>query len=219
MGKTYFNPGCALSIYKPDMEQRILKYLHDNYDGNVELHNICCRHDPNVEEGARIINVCAGCDRRFRSLYDGVSTISFWEVLDQMDTFPYPDYHGAKMSVHDACPVREKPQVHFAIRSLLRKMNIEVIETKHHGTGSICCGDDFYPALPLEQVHERMRSRADSMPCEDVVVYCVSCIKSMFIGGKTPRHMVDLLFGEPTTPEVYDTLAWHKQLQSYIDAH
>ena len=38
------------------------------------------------------------------------------------------------------------------------------------------------------------------MPAEDVVVYCVSCAKAMFIGGKRPRYLVDLLFGEATVP-------------------
>lgn len=216
--KTYFNPGCALSIYKPDMEQRILRYLNENY-GDVELHKTCCRHDPNVEEGSLIINVCAGCDRRFGNLYEGVGTISLWEVFDEMNAFNYPDFHEAEMSVHDACPVRGKPQVHAAVRSLLSKMNIKIIESEYHGARSICCGDDFYPALPLEQVHKKMKSRADSMPCDNVVVYCVSCIKSMFIGGKKPRHMLDLLFHEDTTPEIYDTIKWHEQLQSYIDNH
>jgi len=219
MQKIYFNPGCALSIYKPDMEQKILHYLNMYYDNNVEVHKICCRFEPKLDRGSAIVNVCAGCDRRFRSLYEGISTISLWEVLDKMDGFPFSDYSGVKMSVHDACPVREKACVHSAVRSLLHKMNIEVVETQYHGTSSICCGDDFYPKLPLGQVHEKMKQRADSMPCDDVAVYCVSCIKSMFIGGKTPRYMVDLLFNETTTPEVYDTAVWHNQLQEYIDNH
>jgi Fe-S oxidoreductase len=218
MLKTYFNPGCALSIYKPEMEQIILKFLKENY-GDVALHKICCHHDPLVEEGSLIINVCAGCDRRFRSLYEGLTTISIWEVIDKLDTFEYPDYIGLKMSVHDACPVREKPQVHQAVRNLLKKMNIDVVETKFYGTRSICCGDDFYQKLPLEQVHQRMKVRADSMPCSEVCVYCVSCIKSMHIGGKTPRHLMDLLMGEVTEPQTYDTVQWHGQLEDYIQKH
>ncbi|QDR79493.1 hypothetical protein [Sporomusa termitida] len=115
--KTYFNPGCALSIYKPEIENKIVKFLNENY-GVTALHKICCRHEPQLEAGSLIINVCAGCDRRFRSLYDGISTISLWEVLDGLDAFQYPDYQGLKVSVHDACPVREKPQVHQAVRNL-----------------------------------------------------------------------------------------------------
>lgn len=200
------------------MEQRILDFLNNNY-GEAELHKICCHHNPNVEDGSTIITVCSGCDRRFRSAYDGIKTISLWEVLNQIDVFSYPDYRGIQMSVQDACPVRDKPQVHNAVRALLHKMNIEVIEADNHGTRSVCCGDSFYPALTKEQVNERMKERANEMPCDNVAVYCVSCIKSMYIGGKKPRYLVDLLFNEDTTPEVYETNEWHKLLQVYIAEH
>ena len=218
MTKTYFNAGCALSLYKPYVADKLLRFLNENY-GEVHLHKICCHYDPQLEMGSMIINVCAGCDRRFRSLYEGITTISLWEVLDGLTTFSYPDYKGLKISVHDACPVREKPQVHQAVRSLLRKMNMDIAETPFHGTRSICCGDDFYPQLPIKQVHHQMKKRADSMPCSDVCVYCVSCIKSIYIGGKTPRYLIDLLMGEATEPQIYDTVLWHKQLDDYIEKH
>lgn len=64
-----------------------------------------------------------------------------------------------------------------------------------------------------------MKERADSMHCDEVCVYCVSCIKSMHIGGKTPRHLMDLLMGEETDPQEYDTVKWHEQLNEYIDKH
>ena len=217
MTKTYFNPGCALSIYKPAVENKILDFLNENY-GEVQLHKICCRQNPQLESSL-IINVCAGCDRRFRSLYEGISTISLWEILDGLNTYPFPDYHGLTRSVHDACPVREKPQVHQAVRNLLRKMKIDIVETEFHGTSSVCCGDSFFPLLPVEQVRLQMKKRADSMPCDEVCVYCVSCIKSIYNGGKTPRYLVDLLFGETTEPQIYDTVKWHEQLQTYIDQH
>jgi len=218
MTKTYFNPGCALSLYKPEKESEILRFLNENY-GEVRLHKICCHHDPQLETGALIINVCAGCDRRFRSLYHGISTISLWEILDGLDSFPFPDYQGLKLSVHDACPVREKPQVHRAVRSLLSKMNIDIVETEQSGTRSICCGDSFYPKLSVEQIHVQMKKRAAAMPCEEVCVYCVSCVKSMYIGGKKPRYLVDLLMGEPTDPQIYHTVSWHEQVEAYMAQH
>jgi hypothetical protein len=57
------------------------------------------------------------------------------------------------------------------------------------------------------------------MPVEDVVVYCVSCVKSMFIGGKKPRYMVDLLFGEETLPQTTETVEWHGQIDEYTLNH
>jgi Fe-S oxidoreductase len=166
-----------------------------------------------------IINVCAGCDKRFSALSGGVSTVSFWEVMDKFDTFEYPNYKGLQMSLHDPCPIRGKPQVHKAARSLLKKMNIEVVEAEFHAGASVCCGDSFYPSLPVDEVRAKMKERAASMPCENVAVYCVSCIKSMHIGGKTPRHLLDLLLGEETFPQVFDIAAWHQQVKEYRDTH
>jgi len=218
MKATHFNPGCALSIYKPEMEHKLIKFLNENY-ASLKMHNICCRYEPKLDKDSKIVNVCAGCDRRFRSLYEGITTISLWEVLDGLDSFPYPDYKGATMSVHDPCPVREKPEVHSAVRSLLKKMNITILETEHNSTRSVCCGDDFYPKMPVEEVNTRMKKRAADMPCDDVCVYCVSCIKSMYIGGRRPRHLVDLLMGETTEPGIYQTEQWHAQLKAYIETH
>jgi Fe-S oxidoreductase len=214
----YFNPGCALVLYKPHLAETILRVLNQQFN-TVQWHDVCCHHDPMLPHGSTIINVCAGCDRRFRSLYEGIDTLSLWEVLDSLPTYTFPDHSGLTVSIHDACPVRERPAVHKAVRSLLSKMNISIVETAHHSTHSICCGDDLYPKAPLDVVRAHMQRRAQSMPCEDVCVYCVSCIKSMTIGGKTPRYLVDLLFNEDTFPGECDTVKWHDSLDVYREQH
>lgn len=217
MNKVYC-PGCALLIYKPNYADKIIAFLRKEL-GDIVVHTICCRHEPKLEGAVHIINTCAGCDKRFSSLYDGITTISLWEILANSNEFSFPDHSGLTMSIHDACPIRFKPQVHEAIRALLKKMNIKVIETQYNRTNSICCGDDFYQHIPLEKIHEKMRTRANSMPCEDVCVYCISCIKSMYIGGKNPRYILDLLFNETTEVQTYDTVQWHDQLQQFIASH
>ncbi len=57
------------------------------------------------------------------------------------------------------------------------------------------------------------------MPCQDVAVYCVSCIKSMAIGGKIPHHMVDLVLNEGTEPQETRIDVYHDKLNHYIDEH
>lgn len=213
-----FAPGCALMLYKPELARRIASFLNGAY-GVIPEHHVCCRHDPGLAPGTRVINVCAGCDRRFRSLYEGVSTVSLWEVLAGNRDFPFPDYHGQRMTVHDACPTRTEERVHNAVRALLRRMNIDVVEPERTRTNAVCCGDSFFRALPADEVKEQMKNRASQMPVEDVAVYCVSCVKSMHIGGKTPRYLVDLLFSEPTEPGIFEPDEWHRELQAYIDAH
>lgn len=218
MDQCYFNPGCALSLYKPDLPEKMLKLLQDHL-GSVKLHSICCRHDPCLAPGSTIINNCAGCDRRFRSLYEGIQTISFWEVIDRIPNLPLPDYGGLKVSIHDSCGYRHKPQVHRAIRSLLVKMNVEIEEAPFSGTESVCCGDNFYGAVPNEQVEKRIRMRAEQFPCDHVVVYCIGCVRALASGGKTPLYLPDLLFNRAGEP-MPDTLEeYHAKLEEYIRSH
>ena len=60
-----------------------------------------------------------------------------------------------------------------------------------------------------ERVIEQMRAKGGEMPRDEVLVYCVSCSKSMFVAGKRPRYLVDLLFAEETVPGTSDPDAWH----------
>ncbi len=213
-----FAPGCALLLHKPHLAKRINEFLNRG-NQHIPDHLTCCHHDPGLTAGTRIINVCPGCDRRYRELYSGISTISLWEILAESDAFPFPDYDGRLMSILDACPTRTEDRVHLAVRTLLARMNIRLQEPKHTRSKGTCCGDSLYGTLPVEGVKDQMRKRAGEMPCEDVVVYCVSCVKAMHIGGKRPRYLVDLLFGEDTPIGIFEPDAWHEQIQAFIDTH
>lgn len=208
-----YAPGCALMLYKPQLAEKVLAHL------GIDEHLTCCRHEPNLAPGTTVINTCAGCDRRYRELYEGVTTTSLWEVLAASETFDFPDYGGAEMAVHDACPTRTEDRVHSAVRTLLERMNIRVVEPQATRTKAVCCGDSFFGELPGDRVKELMAKRALSMPREDVVVYCVSCVNAMHIGGKRPRYLVDLLFAESTEPRVIDPTEWHGQLDRFIAEH
>ncbi|PAB58356.1 (Fe-S)-binding protein [Anaeromicrobium sediminis] len=216
--KQVYAPGCALMIYKPQLAEKISEFLNKDLE-NIPNHMICCKHEPNLEKDTKVLNTCPGCDRRYRELYEGISTVSLWEILAESDTFSFPDYEGMEMTIHDACPTRTEERVHIAMRKLLQRMNIKIIEPKNTRTKSICCGDSFYGILTVEKVKEQMRKRSEEMPCDNVVVYCVSCIKSMHIGGKKPRYIVDLLFGENTDIGTFEPDEWHDEIQRFIDAH
>lgn len=216
--KCYFNPGCAVSIYKPELPGRMLALLQSRF-GGVKLHNVCCRHDPGLPEGATVINNCAGCDRRFRSEYKGIRTITYWELLDGIEELKLPDHSGLTVSVHDSCAFRQRPQVHAAVRSILRKMNIKMIESEFSGAKSVCCGDNFYAHIPDEEVAAFQRKRAAQMPCDDVVVYCIGCVRSMTVGGKRARYLPDLLFDRETEPMNNTLREYHGDLEAYIKRH
>jgi len=213
-----FAPGCALTLYKPELAKKLLAFL-DKELGGVAEHATCCKHAPGLPSGTQVINVCAGCDRRYRTLYEGVTTISVWEVLLESRTFPFPDYKGKEITVQDACPTRDQARVHDAIRALLEKMNLRVTEPARTRSQGACCGDGLFGSVPLERVKEQMKKRADEMPVEDVAVYCVSCVKAMAIGGRKPRYMADLLFGESSGGGTAGLEEWHAELDAFIKTH
>lgn len=216
--KMVFAPGCALMLYKPELAGKIHNLLSEKLNVTDNLMT-CCHNDPLFKNKTTVINVCPGCDKRFGKDYSSCATISIWEILAEKKIFEFPDYGGKSMSVLDACPVRENESVHRAVRKVLQKMNINVVEPKNTMTRSVCCGDSFYGEIPVEKVKEQMIKRANDMPADDVVVYCVSCTKSMFIGGKKPRYLIDLLFEEETVPKTLDPDEWHKGLREYIEQH
>ncbi len=123
------------------------------------------------------------------------------------------------MSIIDACPTREQERVHNAVRKVLERMNIRIEEPRNTRTKSTCCGDSFYGVVSTEKLKGLMAKRAAEMPVDDVAVYCISCIKSVYIGKKRPGYLIDLLFNEVTIPGIYEPDEWHALLDNYIEQH
>jgi Fe-S oxidoreductase len=214
----FFAPGCALMIYKPGLVKKIHHLLNEKL-GKMDILTTCCQHNPHLPPDSKVINVCPGCDKRFEKNYVGVSTISLWEVINDNDFFVYPDYKKKRMSIIDACPTREKDSVQNALRDLLLKMNIRLVEPKNTKRESTCCGDLYYGALPTAKVKDLMIEKSSEMPVFDIVVHCVSCIIAVFNGHKNPKYMADLLFKEETVVKTFDLDEWHEKLTDFIDKH
>ena len=208
-------PGCAALAQPPLAIEELFSPSNARMFHKL-AYELYILSEPDSEEANLamiLLNVALNLDNRAGYIFP--------DVLNLCSQFVEKDYSAAvdwafKTYTDDKADLEVTKR---AVRYLLEKMNIEVVETKASGTRSVCCGDDFYPKLSIEKIHKFMKKRADSMPCEDVCVYCISCIKSLHIGGKTPRHLIDLLMFEPTDPQIYDTVKWHDQLQEYIDEH
>lgn len=213
-----FAPGCALLLYKPGLAGKLLAHLVSRL-GPLELFSACCHHTPEVPLGASVITVCPGCERRYRQNYAEPLSVSLWEMLLTDGRFPFPDYHGEKMTIIDACPTRDQGRIHDAVRALAEKMNIVLREPANTREKGTCCGDSFYGALPTDQVIGQMTAKGEKMPAGDILVYCVSCAKSMFVAGRRPRYLVDLLFNEETVPGTIHPDAWHGELDAFMAGH
>ncbi|HVP36965.1 MAG TPA: hypothetical protein VMT04_08220 [Terriglobales bacterium] len=216
--KRLFAPGCALMIYKPHLAEKLHNILIQNL-GPMEMFLACCKHIPPLPGGTEVINICPGCDKRYRENYPDSSTISLWEVIAKNSFFPFPDYGKQEMTIIDACPTRDQARVQDAVRELASKMNISLFEPELTRAKSTCCGDVFWESIPTPEVIEQMKLKASTMPLDQIIVYCVSCAKAMFVGGKQPRYLIDLLFEEETIPKTFQPDLWHKELDEYMNSH
>jgi hypothetical protein len=216
--KFYFAPGCALFLYKPELVDKVFSILHQQLDG-LELLSTCCKNQPELEPGTQVISTCPGCIRRYIENYENLVVTPVWEVLAAANNSTMPDYKGRQMAILDACPVRNYGSVHDSIRNVLTQMNIKIVEPEKTKSKSICCGDSLWPKSPISAITKAMKKRASQMPDENVVVYCVSCVKSVYIGGKQPHYIVDLLFDEETIKGTLDTAEWHGQVDAFIANH
>lgn len=59
-----------------------------------------------------------------------MKTQSMWEYLDALKDFNFPNLNGQKFYVQDCWRDRNHPEIHEAVRSLLKKMHAEVIESR-----------------------------------------------------------------------------------------
>ena len=193
--KRRFAPGCALKNYKPELISEISRFLRERSLTDGE-YPVCCKAGEALAEKAALIVCCPGCALHFAELYPDSPVYSLWELLNETD-FPFPDYHGARMSIHDACHARHRnsSEMQDSVRRLCRRMNIELAEPEYTRDEARCCGGS---AGNPEARREMALSRAAEFPEKDVVVYCTGCVRSFSVTEAKPRHVLDLLFEEPT---------------------
>lgn len=217
MKQILFHPGCTLSLYKPELAEKAYAYTQTQLPVDAYA-PACCRHEPPFTEQTQLVTVCAGCYHRLRA-YPHTDTLSFWDVVDGDSNFPFPDYNGMTLTIHDPCLARTYPHIHESIRSLLGKMNIRIVEDEYHRERSKCCGDRMLKTMSIEDVDAYRVKRMGEMPCDEIAVYCASCIEAINTGQKRPQYVLDLLFGEPTTPLAYGTQRWKDVSKQYIVDH
>ena len=212
-----YAPGCALLSYKPHLAEKLKEFIVRRL-GPMDTLLPCCFNSPALPPHTCVVTPCATCAEKYAKMNEDGLSLFFLSMLAESEDFPFPDYGGISMSIQDTCSARKQPEVLQAIRRLLERMNIRLVEPEKTGARAKCCGQVFYGKLETEKVEVQMRKRAEEMPCEDVVVYCASCIMSMTVGGKRPRYIIDLLFGEPTA--LADGVnEWNQRLKEFRLCH
>ena len=185
-----YYPSCNFAISSPQTAKKVREYLKEKMDIAK-----CCKIDQRKFNEEDIgIYVCQACRGQIENQ---VNTMSLWQYLDQLDNFDFPDYHGQKMYLQE---------VHQAVRSLLKKMNIEVIEMKNNKDNSIFCGTLHYETKDLDDIHlshypkdvqeKYMQEYVQQFDNKKIICVCNRCLKGILLGKGKGVHLLELLFNK-----------------------
>ena len=211
----YF-PSCNFTKASPQTSKKVRQYLAD-------VHGIrtigCCRPGhKKLSEGEIPLTICQSCSAIIRE-NTGVEDVSIFQFLNEDSRFPWPDYHGEEITLQDCWRAEGKHALHEAVRSILRQMNMKVVELEENRDKSRFCGVFRYNPMqeaniqiaphyfvdhmegklefhtPKEQ-QVLMEENGKRYDTERVAVYCNSCLRGLIQGKVNGIHVMDLMFPE-----------------------
>ena len=214
-----FLPSCKVKAEYRYQSGQLKAYLEDRRQ--VRTVGCCKAFCGRLAASDSAIVICNNCAAILEES-SAASRIDFvWEIIDADPDFPFPDYHGEEMTIQDCWRAYEKRNVQDAIRSLLRKMNITVLELEENYEKTRFCGADLlepctevekkfapvrYAQQGADMYHPMSAEDADrwlaeycrQIRREKVVCYCMACLDGINRGGKQAVHLLELLFPDGT---------------------
>ncbi len=216
---TIYYPSCKFTAFSPDSSEKICQILQSRYGYTIAG---CCRpHHQTLTAKDTVVTVCNTCAAI--CLEDSpAKVVSLWEIIDQDPDFPLPDYSGEVMTLQDCWRAYDRPEVQHAVRNLLKKMHIQVVELEDNRENTRFCGmsthiplleangrfaprrfiqqaeGQFIPKSEEERIH-LMKKHCEKITTDKVVCYCVPCTQGIRKGGKQGIHLLDLILMAPGT--------------------
>ncbi len=219
MTRRYF-PGCKVKARYPEAsewlaKQVVLRGYADEVAG-------CCRVDHQaLTPDDTAVCICNNCMAMIDEDADNGTLDNIWILIDNDPDFPLPHYEGKKMGIQDCGRAYDRTDVQNAVRSLMVKMDIEVIELPDAHDESRFCGESFLKAAPKQDagfapkryvedaqsrgiftpvepdlIKGKMEEHAAGIPTEEVCCYCTACDAGLEAGGKSAVNIIELVSGK-----------------------
>ena len=211
--ETVFFPGCGLPGSRPRATLALFEHLR-RLVPNLGMVLDCCikpshdlgreTHFDTVFEALRtrlkergistVLTACPNCTKVFRWYGKELAVQTVWEVLHAGDPGGWERRGGGvEVSVHDPCPLRDDQPSQEAVRGLLADSGYALVEMRHRGRRTICCGEGgavahIDPGLAGEWTLLRGREAGGRL----LVASCSGCVA--MLNRSTPTvHLLDLL--------------------------
>lgn len=212
-----FFPGCQLSASSPEMVKKTYAHLRERLEGGVGIMLHCCgapadwsgRGDLFSETFAdfraqwhelgrpKLILGCSTCHAIFSKRLPLERLVSLWEMIDRVG-LPAGERpaHSTTVSVHDPCTSRHEPQIHESVRSILRKLGVEIQELPLSRDRTECCSFGGLMHFANPDLADKVARRRIAETSEHLLAYCAMCRDLFAAQGKPTWHLLDLIFRE-----------------------
>jgi uncharacterized membrane protein YdjX (TVP38/TMEM64 family)/Fe-S oxidoreductase len=209
---TIFFPGCSLPGSRPEQTLTAFEILQQRVP-NVGIVLDCCTkpsHDLGredyfqamfaemkqflLEQGIRkVLVACPNCDMVFSQYAEELETQSLYQFLDAAE-LPETAAVSATVNIHDPCVSRDSAGNHSAVRSLVEKQGLQIVETAHTRETTLCCGEGgAVGCIAPDFAHSWGKLHAAEAAGSRTVTYCAGCAHTLGKHGPT-NHLLDLLF-------------------------
>ncbi|MDO4183520.1 MAG: hypothetical protein Q4E12_07970 [Coriobacteriia bacterium] len=212
---TYY-PGCKVKAAYPKESAALEDYILGR--GDIRVTGCCRKNWEGFGPDDTAVVVCNNC-HEILGESSGQRIVNVYQILNEDPHFNFPDYGGEQMALQDCWIATGNHQAQYAVRSLLKKMNIQVIELANNRDDCRFCGTNIItPAsasnvdlaprrwvdkkaaelqlIPAEEWDAYFHEQCKDIPTEKVACYCKFCGDGLSCGGKKPVHILQLLFPE-----------------------
>jgi len=214
---TVFFPGCTLPGTRPGKVLDLFSHLEKSLL-NLGIVLDCCTkpsHDLGREQQfqamfgemrayllahgiKKILVACPNCYRVFKEYGNGIAVQTVYEYLAEHALPVSPRVSGV-VTVHDPCATRYDQEIHKAVRRLAAQKGLELVEMKHRGGKTLCCGEGGSAGFLMPELSKAwgMRRKEEANGTR-ILTYCAGCAN--FLGAVNPTsHVLDLLFEPEAT--------------------
>lgn len=210
---TVFFPGCTLPGTSPEVTLGLFQDLRKTIPALGMVLDCCTKPSHDLGRQAhfnavfgelvdylvghgvkRVLVACPNCYKIFRQYGNGLSVCTVYETIHANGFKARIPNNGLEVSVHDPCTVRSETQVHQAVRGLLSRLGITVVEMKHRGRHTLCCGEGGMVGFVKPSLAEGWANiREQETANRTMVAYCAGC--TGFLGRVAQTvHIADLLY-------------------------
>lgn len=214
MSKVFF-PSCKVTAHFPEASRKLKAYI-EQHEGAVTTG--CCKLNlQKLSKDDTALVVCNSCGAYIDESAASEKLEFVWTIIDNDPDFALPDHHGEQMTLQDCWRAFDRSDLQDTVRSLLRKMNIEIVEleenrekTRFCGAGVLrACSDlekqlaphrygiggaGIYQPMETEEQDRWLREWCSQIKTEKVVTYCPGCYDGIKRGGKDAVHLLELVF-------------------------